>query len=107
MKHSKFKNGGLLFELLTRQITSDALNGSSSSPSTSLVRQYFKKDTELFKEAKIFNVLQQTKIKTFSSGPPFAYRGPLKGPYISFFGSKKIDPREVDFFLGSQTRPFV
>ena len=63
MKHSKFKNGGLLFELLTRQITSDALNGSTSSPSTKLVKQYFKKDTELFKEAKIFNVLQQTKIK--------------------------------------------
>tara|TARA_B100001113_G_scaffold302765_1_gene262374 strand:- start:3286 stop:4125 length:840 start_codon:yes stop_codon:yes gene_type:complete len=63
MKHSKFKNGGLLFELLTRQITSDVLNGSASSPSTKIVKQYFKKDTELYKEAKIFNVLQQTKIK--------------------------------------------
>ena len=63
MKHSKFKNGGLLFELLTRQITSDVLNGSTSSPSTKIVKQYFKKDTELYKEAKIFNVLQQTKIK--------------------------------------------
>jgi hypothetical protein len=64
MKHSKFKNGGLLFELLTRQITSDVLNGSSSSPSTKIVKQYFKKNTELYKEAKIFNVLQQTKIKS-------------------------------------------
>ena len=63
MKHSKFKNGGLLFELLTRQITSDVLNGSKSSPSTKLVEHHFKKETELFKEAKIFNVLQQTKIK--------------------------------------------
>ena len=63
MKHSKFKNGGLLFELLTRQITSDVLNGSTSSQSTKIVKQYFKKDTELYKEAKIFNVLQQTKIK--------------------------------------------
>ena len=62
MKHSKYKNGGLLFELLTRQITADALENSKTSPATKLVKEYFNKDSELIKEAQIFTMLQQTKV---------------------------------------------
>ena len=32
MKHSKYKNTGMLFELLTRQVTSDVLNNQENSP---------------------------------------------------------------------------
>ena len=62
MKHSKYKNGGLLFELLTRQITADALNNSKTSIATKLVKEYFKKDSELIKEAQIFTMLQHQKV---------------------------------------------
>ena len=30
IKHSKYKNTGILFELLVRQVTSDTLNGTDS-----------------------------------------------------------------------------
>ena len=36
IKHSKYKNTGLLFELLVRQITADTLNGGSS-PSLNII----------------------------------------------------------------------
>ena len=32
IKHSKFKNTGVLFELLVRQITNDAINAVDDSP---------------------------------------------------------------------------
>jgi len=62
MKHSKYKNSGLLFELLTRQITVDALNNKQNSPATALIKKHFNKNSQLFKEAQIFTMLQQTKI---------------------------------------------
>ena len=36
LKHSKIKNTGILFELLTRQITVDVLNGKDSKAIQSL-----------------------------------------------------------------------
>ena len=62
MKHSKYKNSGLLFELLTRQITVDALNNKPNSKATALIKKHFNKNSQLFKEAQIFTILQQTKI---------------------------------------------
>ena len=31
IKHSKYKNTGILFELLVRQVTADTLNGKDSA----------------------------------------------------------------------------
>ena len=31
IKHSKYKNAGILFELLVRQVTADTLNGKDSA----------------------------------------------------------------------------
>ena len=36
-KHSKFRNTGLLFELLTRQVTADILAGKEDSPAKNLL----------------------------------------------------------------------
>ena len=52
IKHSKYKNTGILFELLVRQITADTLSGSES-PSINILKKYFTK-TELGKEYKIY-----------------------------------------------------
>ena len=52
IKHSKYKNTGILFELLVRQITADTLKGSESKAIT-LLKEYFVK-TELGREYKLY-----------------------------------------------------
>jgi hypothetical protein len=52
IKHSKYKNTGILFELLVRQITADTLSGAES-PATGILKKYFSK-TELGREYKIY-----------------------------------------------------
>lgn len=55
IKHSKYKNAGILFELLVRQITCDTLEGRKS-PVNELLQKYFLK-TELGKEYKLYETL--------------------------------------------------
>ena len=55
IKHSKYKNTGILFELLVRQITADTLEGKDS-PLKTILREYFVK-TELGKEYKLYETL--------------------------------------------------
>lgn len=52
IKHSKFRNTGLLFELLVRQITSDTLEGKNSA-AINILKKYFV-NTELGKEYKLY-----------------------------------------------------
>lgn len=59
IKHSKFKNTGILFELLLRQIASDTLSGKDSA-AVNIVKQYFNK-TELAKEHKLYQTLINSK----------------------------------------------
>jgi len=55
IKHSKFKNTGILFELLVRQITADTLSGQNSK-ATVILKKYFNK-TELGREYKLYDSL--------------------------------------------------
>ena len=55
IKHSKYKNAGILFELLVRQVTSDTLNGANSS-ALKLIQKFFVK-SELGKEYKLYETL--------------------------------------------------
>jgi hypothetical protein len=64
IKHSKYKNTGILFELLVRQITSDTLSGKDSK-ATNILKKYFVK-TELGREYKLYETL--TKHKNLSEG---------------------------------------
>ena len=52
IKHSKFKNTGILFELLVRKITADTLEGNDS-PAVNILKKYFV-NTELGKEYKLY-----------------------------------------------------
>ena len=62
IKHSKFRNTGLLFELLVRQITSDTLEGKNSA-AINILKKYFV-NTELGKEYKLYE--QVTSYKNLS-----------------------------------------
>jgi hypothetical protein len=64
IKHSKYKNTGILFELLVRQITADTLSGQDSK-ATHILKKYFVK-TELGKEYKLYETL--TKHKNLTEG---------------------------------------
>jgi len=56
LRHSKFKNTGVLFELLVRQIASDTLN-EKNSPALSIIKKHFKNGSELNKELKLYQYL--------------------------------------------------
>ena len=53
IKHSKYKNTGMLFELLIRQITSDIISGTDSV-ATGILKKFFNKNTEMIKEYKLY-----------------------------------------------------
>ena len=60
IKNSKFKNTGILFELLVRQITADTLKGVDS-PAIDLLKKYFVK-SELGREYKLYESIQKSPV---------------------------------------------
>jgi len=64
IKHSKYKNTGILFELLVRQITADTLTGGNS-PAINILKEYFVK-TSLGREYKLYETI--LKSKTLNEG---------------------------------------
>lgn len=63
MRHSKFRNTGILFELLTKQVTADIIAGNESSIARDLLRKYFREGTELGREWQLYSSLLNEKIK--------------------------------------------
>jgi hypothetical protein len=61
IKHSKFKNTGVLFELLVRQITLEVLNGDKTENAKNIVREFFGPTTELNKELRLYDILLKEK----------------------------------------------
>ena len=57
VKHSKIKNTGILFELLSRQITVDVMNGNDKSKSVEMLKKFFNEKAELGKENQLYQVL--------------------------------------------------
>ena len=60
IKHSKYKNTGILFELLIRQITADTLKGGDS-PAINILKKYFVKTT-LGSEYKLYESILKSKV---------------------------------------------
>ena len=60
IKHSKYKNTGILFELLVRQITADTLKGVNS-PAIDILKEHFVK-TSLGKEYKLYESILKSKV---------------------------------------------
>jgi hypothetical protein len=59
-KHNKLKNTGILFELLSTQITSDMIN-NKPSPAIDILKKFFKKDSILNKELSMYQTLMKEK----------------------------------------------
>lgn len=55
LKHNKYKNTGILFELCVRQITSDLVNNKDSK-AVKIFKKYFN-DTELGNEYNLYNII--------------------------------------------------
>lgn len=63
MRHSKFRNTGILFELLTKQVTADIIAGKEMSIAKDILYKYFKENTELGREWQLYSTLLNEKIK--------------------------------------------
>ena len=63
IKHSKFKNTAMLFELLTRQITSDIIS-ANESVAIQILKKHFGKNTELLREYTLYKTLLDEKLKS-------------------------------------------
>jgi hypothetical protein len=59
IKHNKFRNTGILFELLVRKITADTMSNHDSK-AVSLIKKYFV-NTELSRENKLYQSLSKTQ----------------------------------------------
>jgi hypothetical protein len=62
IKHSKIKNTGLLYEILTRQVTADILDGRESK-SVNLLKKYFNENTALGKEKELYDIILTNSYK--------------------------------------------
>tara|TARA_R110000868_G_scaffold52451_4_gene165680 strand:+ start:695 stop:1549 length:855 start_codon:yes stop_codon:yes gene_type:complete len=60
IKHSKYKNTGLIFELLVKQIAADTLNKKDSS-AVNVLRKYFTGKTSLVREFKLYQLILKNK----------------------------------------------
>jgi hypothetical protein len=60
MKHSKYKNTGLIFELLVRQVASDTMHNRDSK-ALHILKRHFSKNAELSKELKLYRSLHEEK----------------------------------------------
>jgi len=63
MRHSKFRNTGILFELLTKQVTADIIAGKDTSAAKDLLYKYFHENMELGREWQLYSTLLNEKIK--------------------------------------------
>jgi hypothetical protein len=60
IKHSKFRNTGLIFELLVKQIAADTLSNRDSS-AVKILRKHFTGKTSLVKEYKMYEFIGKNK----------------------------------------------
>ena len=63
LKHSKFKNTGILFELLVRQIASDTLS-KDNSEAVRIIKEYFSNKTQLGKELQLYQTILKEKFNS-------------------------------------------
>ena len=63
-KHSKIRNTGILFELLTRQITVDVLNNNKKAQAANILKEFFNKNTQLGTEYELYRALTTENYKS-------------------------------------------
>lgn len=67
LKHSKYKNTGILFEMLVRKLTSETLT-SNKSVTIDIIKKYFGRNTELAKELQLYNALLKEQFRSEAQG---------------------------------------
>ena len=65
LRHTKIKNTGVLFEVLTRQVTADIIDGKASK-AVSIIKKHFNKNSTLGKELELYNILTTESYKSRS-----------------------------------------
>ena len=60
IKHSKYKNTGLIFELLVKQIAADTLS-KKDSPALTVLRKFYTGNTALVREFKLYDFVLKNK----------------------------------------------
>ena len=71
IRHSKFKNTGVLFELLVRQITLEVLSGNSKENAQKILKEFFSQKTENGKELRLYQLLSEEKYKSENRAEKF------------------------------------
>ena len=66
LKHSKYKNTGLLFELLITQITNDTVSGQESK-AISILKKHFKPNSPLSQELTMYKALTKEHISSMDN----------------------------------------
>ena len=70
MQHSKYRNTGILFELLVRQLASDTLANQDSS-AVKIIKKYFNSKTQLGKELELYQSVIKEKFSTETKANKF------------------------------------
>ena len=70
-KHTKIKNSAILFELLTRRLTTDIINGTENSTAQRLIEKYFRNTSELGKEYVLYQALVKQRFSTKDKAEDF------------------------------------
>lgn len=60
IRHSKYKNTGLIFELLVKQIASDILN-KKESPAVAIIKEHFTGKTALVREFGLYELVSKNR----------------------------------------------
>lgn len=60
IKHSKYRNTGLIFELLIKQVAADTLSGKES-PAIKIIKKFFTGNSSLGKEYKLYEYVLKNK----------------------------------------------
>jgi len=63
LKHSKYKNTAILFEMLVRKLTSETMT-SDKTVTVDIIKKYFGKNTALSKELTLYNSLIKENLKS-------------------------------------------
>lgn len=71
IKHSKYRNTAILFELLVRQITLEVLNGDTTENAKHIVRKFFAPATELNKELRLYELLLKERYNSTHKAEKF------------------------------------
>ena len=71
VKHNKIKNTGILFELLTRQLTSEIITGGTEPKANKLISKHFRQSSELGKEYLLYQSLMNQKFSDESRANMF------------------------------------